>query len=100
MWYASDVTYRAALLFNAGVFVAATLAGPFALRRAYRPLIAPDRRHRRTQATWPILYAVVGIQMGRMLRPFVGDPALPVGFFRPEPFSNAYVVVARLIWSP
>jgi hypothetical protein len=46
---------------------------------------------------WAALYIFVGIQMGWMLRPFIGDPAAPVGFFRPEPFSNAYEVVARLL---
>lgn len=35
--------------------------------------------------------------MGWILRPFVGSPDIPVSFFRAEAFSNAYVVVARLI---
>ena len=47
---------------------------------------------------WVGLYAFVGMQMGWMLRPFIGDPGLPVAFFRQEPFSNAYVVIARLIF--
>ena len=46
---------------------------------------------------WMLLYAFVGIQMGWMLRPFIGSPALAVTFFRPEPFSNAYEFVLRLI---
>jgi hypothetical protein len=33
-----------------------------------------------------------------MLRPFVGAPGLPVTFFRDEPFSNAYVAVAKLFF--
>ena len=32
-----------------------------------------------------------------MLRPFIGDPDLPVAFFRSEAWGNAYVVVARLL---
>jgi hypothetical protein len=33
-----------------------------------------------------------------MLRPFVGAPDLPVAFFRQEPFTNAYVEIAGLIF--
>lgn len=97
VWYASDVSYRAALLFNAGAFLVATLAGHAVMLRYYRPLIARDARHRLGLAAWLCLYAFVGIQMGWMLRPFIGAPGEPPQFFRPEPFSNAYVVVARLL---
>jgi hypothetical protein len=55
-------------------------------------------RHRLMATAWLVLYAFVGIQMGWMLRPFVGSPDRRPAFFRPEPFSNAYVVVARLIF--
>ena len=47
---------------------------------------------------WLVLYAFVGIQMGWMLRPFIGAPDMATGFFRSEPFSNAYIVVLRLIF--
>ena len=47
---------------------------------------------------WLILYAFVGIQMGWMCRPFVGAPTLEPSFFRAEPFSNAYVVIAHLVF--
>lgn len=97
VWYASDVSYRAALLFNAGAFLIATLAGQAVMLRYYRPLIARDARHRLGLAAWLGLYAFVGIQMGWMLRPFIGAPGEPPQFFRPEPFTNAYVVVARLL---
>jgi hypothetical protein len=48
---------------------------------------------------WLITYAFVGIQMGYLLRPFVGNPDQPVSFFREEAWGNAYVTVAKLIWS-
>ena len=41
--------------------------------------------------------SAVGIQMAWLLRPFVGNPDLPVQFFRREGFGNAYEVVVRLI---
>ncbi len=98
VWYASTDSYRLAPLFNAAMFTLATLAGQRVMRREYQPLIARDPRHGYVQWLWAALYAFVGIQMGWMFRPFIGDPDLAVMFFRPEPFTNAYVVVARLIF--
>lgn len=97
VWYFSEGSYRAALLFNAGMLALATLAGHIVTFRYYRPLVRRDGKHLWMAYAWLVLYAFVGIQMGWMLRPFVGDPTLPVAFFRGEPFSNAYVVVFRLI---
>lgn len=97
-WYFSTLSYRGALLFNAGMFALATIAGQIVMFRYYRELIRRDPRHRAMLYAWMVLYAFVGIQMGWMLRPFVGSPNLAVSFFRAEPFSNAYVVVARLIF--
>lgn len=97
-WYFSCSSYRAALLFNAAMFTAATVAGQLIMIRHYRELIRRHRHHRLMLAAWVCLYAFVGIQMAWMLRPFIGDPSMRVSFFRQEPFSNAYVVVARLIF--
>jgi hypothetical protein len=33
---------------------------------------------------WMVVYALVGAQMSWILRPFVGDPALPFAWFRPR----------------
>jgi hypothetical protein len=98
VWYCSTSKYEPALLFNACIFAIASFAGQSVLRRLYRPLIARSARHRAMLKLWLILYAFVGIQMGWILRPFVGDPRVPVHFFREGAFSNAYVVVAKLIW--
>ena len=99
-WYFSTLSYRGALLFNAGAFAVATLAGHMVMLRYYRVLIGRHRLHRVMLYGWVTMYAFVGIQMGWTLRPFIGDPNAPVSFFRQEPFTNAYMVVARLIFGP
>lgn len=97
VWYASHVSYPLAVLFNAAMFGLAAIAGQAVLRRLYRPLIARNRRHRTLLIAWLLMYAFVGIQMGWVLRPFVGAPGSPVRFFRPGAWGNAYVEVWRLI---
>lgn len=96
-WYASVGGYDAALLFNASMFAAASVAGQAMLRRAYRPLVARDPRHRTLMRAWLFIYAFVGIQMGWVLRPFVGSPGVPTRFFRAEAWGNAYVEVGRIV---
>jgi hypothetical protein len=98
LWYVSFTDYQAAILFNALLFGVASLSAQRLLRRYYAPLIARNRRHRWLLRTWLIVYAFVGIQMGWILRPFVGAPGMPVQFFREETWGNAYVIVAGLIW--
>lgn len=95
--YASELSYRGALLWNGGMFALSTLSAQAVMRRAYAPLIAADRRHRAMLVLWTGLYAFVGIQMGWTLRPFVGAPGAAPTFLRAEPLSNAYLVVLRLL---
>lgn len=90
-WYASDGDYDAALTFNAAMFGVATLAAQWMLRRAYRPLVARNRRHRLLLRTWLVTYAFVTIQMAWVLRPFVGSPGAAMSFFRREAWGNAYI---------
>jgi hypothetical protein len=72
----------------------ATLAAQQVLSRHYRPLIARDPRHRRTLASWLVLYAFTGVQLAWVLRPFRGTPGFGVEFVRAEAFEqNAYVVL-------
>jgi hypothetical protein len=97
-WYASSGDYNAAILFNGVLLGIASVAAQFQLRRYYRPLIGRNARHRLLLRTWLVLYAFVGIQMGWVLRPFVGAPEMPVQFFRAESWGSAYVVVLRLAW--
>jgi hypothetical protein len=97
-WYASTTNYRSAIFFNALMFAVASAGAQIILRRAYRPLIERDPRHRWLLRTWIVLYAFVGIQMGWNLRPFIGAPGEPVRFFRGGAWENAYVVVGRMFW--
>ncbi len=98
-WYFSIRHYKLALLFNAMVFLFASLAGQYAMRRAYRPLIRRSNRHRLMLWAWLIIYSFVGIQLSWVLRPFVGSPAAAIQFFRSGQLSNAYVKIAQLFWS-
>jgi hypothetical protein len=93
MFYASTTNYDAAIVFNALMFGTASLAGQRLLRRFYAPLIARDPRHRKLVWVWIVLYAFVGIQMGWVLRPFIGQPNSPTTFFREGAWGNAYVEV-------
>jgi hypothetical protein len=43
---------------------------------------------------WLIVYALVGAQMGWVLRPFIGDPAQPFHFFRARE-ANIFIDVVR-----
>ena len=96
-WYASSSDHRSAILFNSLMFAVASVGAQILLRRAYRPLIAKNPKHRWLLRTWFIIYAFVGTQMGWILRPFIGAPSEPVEFFRRGQWENAYVIVARMI---
>lgn len=100
--YVSGIGYRAAHLWNAGVFTVAALVAQMVMRRAYRPLIAARPRHRLLLVAWLGLYAFVGIQSAWMLRPFIGAPGAAPTFIRDEPLGNAYVVVGKMLfdWRP
>lgn len=98
LWYLSVEYYRLAILFNGLMFAVATFAAQGVLRRFYRPLIQRHPRHRVMLRLWLIVYAFVGVQMGWVLRPFIGDPGARTTFFRQDAWDNAYVVVARMIW--
>ena len=97
VWYASSPDYNAAVLFNGIMFAAASFSAQFLLRRFYGPLLARSDRHRLLLRTWLVIYAFVGIQMGWLLRPFVGSPDAPVQFFRAGAWGNAYVEVFRKV---
>lgn len=98
-FYAGTAVYGQAVAANGVIFLAAALAGQVTLARRYRPLIAANPRHRIGRGAWLTLYLFVSIQMAWVLRPFIGDPGLPTRFFRSGAWGNAYVEVARLLWS-
>jgi len=61
------------------------------------PAAPPDRTPRKIFAAWIVMYAVVGAQMGWILRPFIGSPNMKFEIFRTrqssffEAFWNAIV---------
>jgi hypothetical protein len=69
-------------------------AGPVAGTTAARALEAMPRQDSagRVFNAWTLIYAVVGAQMGWILRPFIGAPSEPFQWFR-ERQSNFFVVV-------
>ncbi|MFO1499244.1 MAG: hypothetical protein U1G07_12760 [Verrucomicrobiota bacterium] len=93
VWYLSVSNYSAAVLFNGLVFGGASLTTTAILRRNYRRLIERNSRHRLLLRTWSVLYIFVGIQLGWVLRPFVGHPGTAVQWFRPDAWGNAYLAV-------
>lgn len=95
--YVSGVSYQPAILFNGLAFGAASLGAQGILRREYRDLIAANPAHRLMLRAWLVIYIFVGVQMGWLLRPFIGDPGQPVQFFREDSWTNAYVAVAEII---
>ena len=102
--YASHIEYPTALLVNGAAFALSSLAGHVTLARHYLPLIARNRAHRLGLWSWFGLYVFVSIKVGWILRPFVGDPALPTTFFREGSLDeNPYVVlfwtVGGFFWS-
>ena len=97
-WYVSVSAYQPAILFNGLMFGVASFSAQWMLRRSYLPLVRANPRHRLMLRTWRVLNVFVGIQMGWVLRPFIGDPDAPVQFFREGSWSNAYEVVFQMIW--
>jgi hypothetical protein len=97
-WYVSGSDYQPAILFNGMMFAIASFSAQWMLRREYLPLIESNAKHRWMLRTWIVIYVFVGIQMGWVLRPFIGNPGMPVQFFRQGSWSNAYEVVFQMIW--
>lgn len=95
--YACGLDHRRAVLLNGLAFAVASLGAQAVLRRSYRDLIAARPEHRAMLRAWLAVYVFVGIQMGWVLRPFIGDPGLPTQFFRKDSWTNAYVAVWNLI---
>lgn len=95
--YISGVSPRGALLTSGVAFAVATLIAQAVMWSRYRPLIAASPRHLALLCYWLAAYVFVGIQMGWLLRPFVGSLGVAPSFLRDEPLSNAYIIVWRLV---
>ena len=81
---------------DGALFLLAAAVGQVVLARHYQRLLARDRRHRVTLASWLVLYVFFAIQLAWVLRPFLGTPGYPVQFLRDHAFEqNAYVVLVE-----
>jgi hypothetical protein len=103
-FYACGIAYGPALFLNGCAFLVALAAAQLTLARHYRPLIERNPRHKLALASWFALYAFTTIKVGWVLRPFVGDPALPVTFLREgrwadNPYVNLFWNVAGMAWT-
>ncbi|MGL6076100.1 MAG: hypothetical protein ACRC8S_18230 [Fimbriiglobus sp.] len=97
VWYATVSDYQEAIVINGFLFMVASLTSQVLLRRQYLPLIADNRRHRWMLRLWLVMYCFVGVQMGWVLRPFVGHPGTPPTFVRTEAWGNAYVMLYQAV---
>lgn len=98
-YHACGLGHRPAILLNGLMFALASLGAQVVLRRSYRELIEARPAHRTMLRAWLGVYVFVGIQMGWVLRPFVGSPGLPTRFFREDSWTNAYVAVWEILAS-
>ena len=93
LWYLTSANYHSAVLFNGMVFAVSSLAAQVILRRLYRHLIQRSRKHANLLRIWLVSYVFVGIQLGWLLRPFVGQPSSAVELFRQNAWGNAYLEI-------
>lgn len=70
--------------------------GPLERPRSIAPVAAKQRESRRIFQVWVIIYALVGSQMGWILRPFIGSPNMPFQWFRPRSGNFFQAVLASL----
>ena len=100
----STESYPFMKLLNLAFFALAGLGGLFFLRGALRSAFRAageqawraQRGARWVLRVWVLIYAVVGLQMGWVLRPFVGAPGLPFELFRARE-SNIFLDVPRTL---
>lgn len=114
----STENYSFMKLLNVAFFAVAGMLGVGALLKALRLLLVadtaaptdappvlgaparenePDWQVRRVFRIWILIYALVGAQMGWVLRPLVGDPHQPFTWFRARQ-ANFFVDVWHTIW--
>lgn len=93
----SSAFYPAAVLWNFAMFGVASVSSQAIMRFHLRPLWQRDERHRKMLRAWLLIYGFIGVQLGWVLRPFIGEPAHATGFLRPDAFSNAYLALWNLL---
>ena len=93
----SESSYPFAVLFNAAMFGVASISAQILLSAYYKKLVERNARHRWMYRLWIFVYAFVGIQVGYVLRPFIGSPEIAPSFLRRDSLQNAYVKVFSLM---
>lgn len=97
MWHVAFQAYLPAMFFNATMFVFATIVSQSVIYRFHPRLIDCHLRHGLMLRVRLFVYAFVAIDMFWTMRLFIGSPGVTVRFFCEEAWSNADVVVSRLI---
>ncbi len=88
--------YRVFLLSNTAVIAFAGIIANHKLLRLIEAFSGSRAAARRTLVAWLAGNLFVGAQLSYILRPFFGNPMLPVEFLRPDPFNGTFY---ESVWS-
>jgi hypothetical protein len=95
----STESYPFMIVLNVAFFAVSGLVGLGFLRKALAGVFAGTATPgRHVFRVWILIYAVVGAQMGWILRPFIGDPNRPFELFR-ERRGNFFIAVWEAFWN-
>lgn len=95
---AGGASYDLVRMIDVAAFAIALSFAGLLLRRLLAPSVAATPSLRWIVPIWLVAHVFTGVQVAWMLRPFVGSPDLPARWFRPDPFTNAWIELARLAW--
>lgn len=95
---AGGASYDLVRMLDVAAFATALSFAGLLLRRLLAPSIAATPALRWIVPIWLIAHAFTAVQVAWMLRPFVGSPDLPARWFRADPFTNAWIELARMAW--
>jgi len=91
--------YHGFLLANTAIIAFAGIVANHKLLRLIQSFAGNETIGWRTLVAWLAGNLFVGAQLSYNLRPFFGNPDLPVQFLRPNPFDgNFYQVVWAMVW--
>jgi hypothetical protein len=97
----ADGWYRVLLLMQTGMIALAGVVSNYKLLKLIQHFAGSPLAGRRVLLAWLGGNLFVGSQLSYNLRPFFGNPKLPVEFLRPDPFDgNFYLAVGSLLKAP
>jgi hypothetical protein len=95
-WSTNSATHAAILLLLVGVIAFAGIASNLRLLQLLRALAGDSATSWRVLLAWLAGNLFMGSQLSWVLRPFIGNPAMPVEFLRADAFhGNFYETVFR-----